>query len=154
MAATLRAGQAVETNLRIPIGIWIHDHAQPNDTLMLEPIGYIGYYSKLRIVDMIGLVSPEALPSYSSSVASPVHDLWQRLRPDWILLRAGEVKSLSAYERTLPEEQRLEGAYTEAMSWKIPGNPSGTAAFVLYRRKAINGGYSSLSSKSFRSQRL
>jgi hypothetical protein len=135
VATTLREGQAIETNLRIPIGVWIRDHARPGDTLMLEPIGYIGYYSRLNIVDMIGLVSPEALASYGPSVAFPDHDLWQRLHPDWILLRAGEIKVLTAHEQTLPKAQRLGETYMEVKSWSSSGNPTGPAAFTLYRRK-------------------
>lgn len=138
VAETLREGQAVETELRIPIGIWIKEHAQPQDTLMLEPIGYIGYYSglKITIIDVIGLVSPEALPSYRPNVPCPDHDLWQRLRPDWLLLRAGQLKTLTAFERGLAQDQRLDAAYDAANSWMDPAGRSPAPAFVLYRRRA------------------
>jgi len=132
VARTLRESQAVETNLRTPIGIWIHDQARPADTLMLEPIGYIGYYSRLRVIDVIGLVSPEVLPSYKLEVACPDHDLWQRLRPVWLLLRAGQVTKLREYEASLAPEQRLGAAYDEVKSWKDPVNLAGAPAFVLY----------------------
>src|SRR5580693_1936878 len=106
--------------MRIPIGLWIHDHSQPGDTLMLEPIGYIGYYSRLTIIDMIGLVSPESLPSYASDVPCPDHDLWQRLHPDWMLLRAGQVTKLNVYESSLPLDERLDASYMEVNSWQNP----------------------------------
>jgi hypothetical protein len=82
---------------------------------------------------MIGLVSPEALPSYNANVACPIHDLWQRLKPDWILLRWGELKSLNVCEATLPDEQKLLAAYNEVNAWKNPDNLAGAPAFVLFK---------------------
>jgi hypothetical protein len=135
VSEALRRSQLLETDLRIPIGIWIRQHAQPQDTLMLEPIGYIGYYSRLTIIDVIGLVSPEALQSYRANIPCSEHDLWQRLHPNWLLLRAGELNALRAYEISLPENQRLESAYEEANSWKDPDSQGNKPAFILFHKK-------------------
>jgi hypothetical protein len=131
VAATLRNGQQVEESLRIPLGLWLRNHSAPTDRVMLEPIGYIGYYSRLPVIDVIALVSPEALDCYRPAFASPRHELWHRFRPEWLLLRAGELQDLQREERTLPVSERLNAAYTSARNWPAVENPS----FYLYRRK-------------------
>ncbi len=132
VARDLRQGQAVENDLRIPIGRWLRAQARPSDTMMLEPIGYIGYYSGLRVLDVIGLVSPEVLFAYQPEVASPEHVLWTRFQPEWVLLRAGEWQALTAYEAGLPEASRLTARYAEVRTWD---NPGGGIAFRLFRRR-------------------
>ena len=50
----------IEDGLRQPIGLWLRDHAKtPHDSVMLEPLGYIGYYSGLKMLDYPGLASKE-----------------------------------------------------------------------------------------------
>ncbi|HXF81242.1 MAG TPA: hypothetical protein VNN19_00605, partial [bacterium] len=54
VAATLwsvhscRRTQQIEDHLRRPLGLWLRRHSAPGDRVMLEPIGYIGYYSQRR----------------------------------------------------------------------------------------------------------
>jgi hypothetical protein len=132
---TLIADQKVETDLRIPIGEYMAKVGSPGESLMLEPIGYIGYYSRMQIIDVIGLISPEALPSYAPDVPQPDHDLWVRLHPQWLLLRAGQRKDLLAYEQALPVSQQLASAYTQNYTWRDPLHPFAEPVFYLYRRK-------------------
>ena len=135
VARTLRESQRVEDELRIPIGLWLKAHALPADTVMLEPIGYIGYYSDLRVLDTVGLVSPETLPFYSQAEESPYHALWTRFQPEWILLRSGEWEALLRHERKLPADQRLGARYREAQTWQSPGSPPDSApVFRLFQR--------------------
>lgn len=131
---TLQEGQRVERDLRIPIGLWLRNNARPSDSVMLEPIGYIGYYSRLRVIDVIGLVSPEALPSYGPEIPCPDHDLWHRLSPTWLLLRAGQWKTLRQYEETLPDNQRIESYYHAVQLFRDPTSRGGFPDFILLRR--------------------
>jgi hypothetical protein len=130
----LRATQDVEDRLRIPIGLWLHDHARPTDRVMLEPIGYIGYYSDLRVLDTVALVSPEVLPCYAPAIASPYHVMWTRFRPEWILLRAGEWNGLHRYEATLPPGERLLARYHHVRDWKDPARPNSGPSFLLFHK--------------------
>jgi hypothetical protein len=135
VAQTLREGQNVEETLRIPIGTWLRVHAAPAETVMLEPIGYIGYYSGLRVLDTVGLVSPEVLPYYTPQIPSPYHALWVQFRPDWILLRGGEWSDLQSYERNLPAAERLEAHYAQVHAWpESEANTGRLAAFTLFHR--------------------
>lgn len=132
--ADLRRTQEIEDGMRIPIGLWLHVHARPTDTVMLEPIGYIGYYSGLRVLDTVALVSPEVLPLWKSSYLSPRHEMWLRFSPRWVLLRAGEWFGLQKEESTLPVSQRLPAHYRLAGAWKDPANPAVGIDFYLFER--------------------
>lgn len=61
-AQRARRLQAVEERTRRAIGLWLRQNTPPGATVALEPIGYIGYYSRRRILDEVGLVSPQVIP--------------------------------------------------------------------------------------------
>ncbi len=91
--------QRVEDKVRRPLGVWLRGHARPDERIMLEPIGYVGYYSRLRVLDDIGLVSPEALEFYQSGSAYPLVEMARELQPDLLLLRFGERAQFLEYQR-------------------------------------------------------
>jgi hypothetical protein len=134
VAQTLRSGQEEENRLRIPMGLWLKENAKPEDRVMLEPIGYVGYYSGLQMLDTVGLVSPEVLPYYRSEIRSPYHEIWQRFQPEWVLLRTGEANDLARYEASLPESERLEAHYNKRKEFGVPEG-GGAPAFVLWERR-------------------
>lgn len=45
----------------ISAAVWLHNNAANNDYLAADEIGYVGYYSGLRIRDMMGLVDLESI---------------------------------------------------------------------------------------------
>lgn len=135
VVATLREGQQIEDRIRIPIGLWLRAHAAPTDRVMLEPIGYIGYYSRLPVIDVIALVSPEALDCYRPAFPSPRHELWRRFRPEWLLLRAGELQELQRAEATMPASERFEAAYVSTpMGPDLAPEKTGFSLFHLQPR--------------------
>jgi len=54
-------GEMGEYHYRGDIGRYIHKIAAPNDTLLLEPAGYIPFYAGIYTTDEIGLVSDKVL---------------------------------------------------------------------------------------------
>lgn len=54
--------QKTLTTVHRAIGIYLRDHAKKGDVVAAEDIGYLGYYSGLKIIDRDGLISPEAAP--------------------------------------------------------------------------------------------
>jgi hypothetical protein len=54
--------QAVEGRTRVAIGRWLAEHTPRDATVAMEPIGYIGYTSGRRVLDEVGLVSPQMIP--------------------------------------------------------------------------------------------
>src|SRR5262249_6887831 len=86
---TIARQQQQEDTLRKPGGLWFRESAGPDERILLEPIGYVGYFSQRRILDLVGLVSPEVFPSYSTP--HPLTDIVRRLRPEWLYLRPSEL---------------------------------------------------------------
>lgn len=41
---------------------WFSQNAEPSETVAYMEVGYLGYYTDLGIVDLVGLVSPEFIP--------------------------------------------------------------------------------------------
>jgi hypothetical protein len=108
-AAALIAGQAsvtvcvarqmaeqqelIENGIRRPIGMWLRDHARtPHDTVFLEPLGYIGYYSQLKMLDYPGLSSREMVDARRRLGPANENQAYLELKPDWLVLRPAEVR--------------------------------------------------------------
>ncbi len=94
MYSVLNEAQAYETNLRQPLGLWLKSNSKPNDRILLEPIGYIGYYSERPILDAIGLVSPTVLRHYVPQNAAPWLEIVKAELPEWCVLRPGELQHI------------------------------------------------------------
>jgi hypothetical protein len=80
------------------VGLWLHDHASsPHDTVFLEPLGYIGFYSNLKMCDYPGLSSNEMIearkhfPTQGLEARSIFADLIPFMKPDWVVLRPVEI---------------------------------------------------------------
>ena len=82
--------QWVEEGNRKEIGLWLKDHAQPDDTVFMECLGYIGYYSGLRTHDWPGLSSQAMVKAAKASRYDWAATLAE-LKPTWIVLRPQEV---------------------------------------------------------------
>jgi hypothetical protein len=123
--ADIARTQWQEDSLRVPMGLWFHTHAQPTERILLEPIGYVGYYSQRPILDMIGLVSPEVFVSYHTD--RPLADMVSRFRPEWLCLRSAEVAALHREDSALPDR-----SYRYIREFHVPGR---APDFLIYRRE-------------------
>jgi len=84
----------IEDGSRRPIGMWLREHAQtPHDTVMLESLGYIGYFSQLKMYDYPGLSSREMVETRRRLGPDNENLAYQELKPDWLVLRKVEVQS-------------------------------------------------------------
>ena len=90
----------------------------------MEPIGYAGYYSRRRILDMVGLVSPEVLPYYRTPRA--LSGIVRGLRPEWLCLRLSERDLLHAQDPALPDVD-----YNYVQVFPSDSDPQ----FVIYHRR-------------------
>ena len=141
----LRQQQAIiEDGLRQPIGLWLREHARtPHDSVMLEPLGYIGYYSRLKMLDYPGLASKEMVEARRRLGAARENQAYRELKPDWIVLRPNESRSgryidvaglAEYYElvRTFDATEKIN-----AIAW-LPGRPylQYDQTFLVYHRKA------------------
>ena len=96
VARQVRAQQAIiEDGNRRLIGLWLRDHALPTDTVMLEPLGYIGYFSGLKMLDVPGLSSREMVATIRR-VGIGWGPIAEELKPTWLVLRDSEIDSIKA----------------------------------------------------------
>ena len=68
-------------------GEYVFQRSSAADVLATEDIGYVGYYSHLKILDREGLISPEARPYIRSK--SPLQLLLD-YRPAWVVTNAAK----------------------------------------------------------------
>ncbi|HTJ78105.1 MAG TPA: hypothetical protein VL357_03840 [Rariglobus sp.] len=102
-AYTARQQQTiVEDQGRLRIGQWLKTNAGPADTVFLESLGYMGYFSGLKMLDFPGLCAP--------SVSSLVHsgqrsyaEIIAALKPNWVVIRPNEY-----YDQHLNENNGLK----------------------------------------------
>lgn len=89
----------VEWGHRRMIGLYIKQHMAPGDTVYLEPLGYIGYFSQAHMLDWPGLVSPQVVAA-RRRLGLEVGWSWapvaEALRPTWIVARIPDAQAMQA----------------------------------------------------------
>ncbi len=96
LAATawqMRAQQAIiEDGHRRQIGLWLREQsAGRRASVYLEPLGYIGYFSGLKMFDYPGLSSPEVVAARRAG-----RPIVRSLQPDWLIFRPAEADAVNA----------------------------------------------------------
>jgi hypothetical protein len=140
----------IEQGNRAVIGAWLKENGKPTDTVYLEPLGYIGYYSGMRMNDFPGLVSPEVvqirrrLPSDDNSARAARFLVLGEFKPDWVVLRAIEYEHLGR----LPVKESFKKDYSFVKEFDVnnrlrqygflPGRKSleFDADYGIFRRKS------------------
>ena len=93
----------VEDGNRRLIGEWLKEHSEPGDTVFMEPLGYIGYFSGLKTYDWPGMSSRE-VPEAVKLVGNQWQDIILYLRPDWLVLRDNSQENLKALSSKLSQK--------------------------------------------------
>jgi hypothetical protein len=91
----------IEEGQRTQIGRWLRANATtPRDTVFLEPLGYVGFYSNLKMLDYPGLSSPEVIAARRRIESHAYPFNWAALvlglTPDWLVLRESEKAAMRA----------------------------------------------------------
>lgn len=129
----------IEDGGRRQVGEWLRAHASASDTVFMEPLGYIGYFSGLKTYDFPGMSSREMVEA-RRLLGADWAPLILYLQPSWVVLRPREIERVN---RTLP--QLLSTCYEVASRFDasdalaredIRGKPylEHDAAFVVFRR--------------------
>jgi hypothetical protein len=97
-AYQLRAQQReIEEGTRKQIGLWLREHAaSTTDTVFLEPLGYIGFYSQLKMLDTPGLCAPEVVAAERKLKSISLPKVIPEVHPDWLVLRLAEADRVRA----------------------------------------------------------
>jgi len=132
----------VEMGNRRNVGVWLHDHGRPEETILLEPLGYIGYFSQMHMLDWPGLVTPEMVATrkrVGGGMASMIHEL----NPDWVVLRPVEYEKLGRlreeFDKNYVGEQVFDAKERLDQYQFIPGKPYVyiDATFFVFRRRDL-----------------
>jgi len=115
----------------------LRQRAHAGESVMLEPIGIIGFQNPLRVVDEIGLVSPRVAARRRGG-AGWYADIAAAERPDWLVVRRGVMTHGLAFAgRGAPFRDGAERDSLLARYRELPGQADNTAdqALILYRRR-------------------
>jgi hypothetical protein len=94
--------RVIEEGNRKEIGLWLARHsAAKSETVFLEALGYIGYYSQLKMLDFPGLSSREVIEARKRLGSDKAAALIRALKPDWLVLRPGEAQSIDTTDPDL-----------------------------------------------------
>lgn len=116
---------------------YLEQNARAGDAVMLEPIGLVGYRAPVRIIDEVGLISPQVVKRrlqgdgwYTDIVALE--------KPEWLVVRRAELEGAPGFAgkgqpfRSRAERDTVFAGYdylTEV------GEAEGTQAMLVFRRK-------------------
>jgi hypothetical protein len=111
----------------LPICVWLQEHSLPTHTVAVREIGFFGYYTENRILDLQGITTPELLP-FIKRKARPEW-FWQA-KPDFILFQTGMPQDMENFAKSsrFREEYQLR---FELSDWD--GMP-----MHLYSKKELN----------------
>ncbi|MEM1058467.1 MAG: hypothetical protein AAGK14_04400 [Verrucomicrobiota bacterium] len=132
----------IEDGLRRELGVWLNENSPTGqETVFIECLGYVGYFSQLKMLDWPGLSSPEVVAARKKHQTEKWETLIRELQPDWVVLRDHEADFISSRDPGL-----LQGPYrevkrfdrepdVEALPW-MPGRMYFILddTFVVYQR--------------------
>lgn len=94
----LRKIQAHLASINREVGLWIKQNTPEEAVLAVKDIGYMGYYSGRRVLDLAGLISPECIPYRAKGdFLGPI----RRFHPEYFAFSAGQARSLKLEESDL-----------------------------------------------------
>ena len=141
----LRQQQTIIEGQRRYIGYWLRANARsPQDTVYLEPLGYIGFFSQLKMYDFLGLASPEVVAA-RRRLGENEPGIIRELRPDWLVLRRFESQDIFQQSPALLDDYHLVASFDASprlrqIAW-LPGRPylEYDEAFDVFLRKPSPG---------------
>jgi len=124
------------------LGSWLSTHAPARASVLLEPIGYVGWKSKLQVHDVIGMVSPQVL-EYRKRF--PLTDAWflryvRDILPSYIVFQRSEVSENALFLgcgdgifKNKDERLWFDTEYKE-VEWGIGNRQRGSQYYTMYER--------------------
>ena len=106
-------------------GLWLREHAAPGEVVSYVEVGTIAYFSRRPVYDLLGLVSPQALPWVER------HDLvgaFLAAPTPWLIYDT----QLHGFIQPLREAPWFEAAYRPVARFRHHGNDE---VLILYRRR-------------------
>ncbi len=80
------------------MGLWLKSNTSPESTVLLEPLGYVGYYSDRIMIDEVGLVTPAVTELKRQRINA--NEYASVFQPDYFVAHCGETVRL----QSVPEQ--------------------------------------------------
>ncbi len=103
---------------------WINKNTPQDATIMMEEIGFVGYYTHRRIIDQSGLATPEVITQYQQGNPYWAYDHYQ---PDYLIIHKDQPDDACNLIFKKPE---LLSRYIQATTFPWPGNRE----ILIYKR--------------------
>jgi len=133
----------VEMGNRAKLGLWLKKHMQPGDTVYLECVGYIGYFSEARIRDWPGLVAPQ-VSELARREGCDFNSVVPALNPSWVVLRPWEAQRMAERVTSFTHDYdpvvRFDVSAQLRAHQFLPGRmyPTNDATFIVFQRRTPN----------------
>ena len=119
------------------MGLWLKQHTPIGSRVMLEPLGYVGYYSDRDMLDIVGMVTPTVVMLKQAGV-SDVYQYIKVLQPTDVIIHCDD--SLNWQAR--PEPNFLTNSYHLAATFNPLGfNPKNPGKIDFYETLNRNSCY-------------
>lgn len=128
----------VEEPVRIAIGKYLRDTAPSNATVGGEPLGYIGYYSRLAYYDYPGLASRRVVELLRRTDDPNLFEILKGIRPDYVVLRDSDLDAWPGMHPWLAAGYRLERRFEVVPSDRaklLLPERNVDLAFTVFRRQ-------------------
>ncbi len=70
------------------MGLWLKNNAQPDSVVLLEPLGYVGYYSEQIMLDEVGLVTPAVVELKRQRIQA--ENYASIFKPDYVIVHCDD----------------------------------------------------------------
>jgi hypothetical protein len=132
-----------EGYFRRGIGLRLRELTKPGDTLMLEPAGFIPYFSGLQTIEEVGLAAPVVTEYRKRYKERWFIQFLQQRHPDWLLERAPmlEHRTLDGYVMAPEEREWFDAHYKMVEQFDYRPEDYYRSSKVLRLLAGKNGSY-------------
>lgn len=115
------------------IGVWLREHSMGDERILLEPAGYIPYYSGLYTYDEVGLVTPQVVNYRRAYDQRWWMEFVMDFQPDWIIQRGHilEGATYQGYRLSGDEQDWFEQNYNLAASFSFKPEQYAKRSFLI-----------------------
>jgi hypothetical protein len=85
----------IENGVRKEIGFFLKRNKKINETVFLECLGYIGFYSEMKTFDYPGMSSKEVVYARKKLQSNDYRKIIKFLNPTWLVLRPFEITNIN-----------------------------------------------------------
>jgi hypothetical protein len=100
----------------VVVGGWLAQNTPPGASVGAEEVGFLGYHSRRRIVDFVGLLQPDVAPRRAAG-----DNLWavRNYEPDYIV-------AMPAWRASAGSDQWVQEHYMTLRTFEWPGSETAT----------------------------